>query len=168
MQTQTEKGKNKFELWSHQIKYTHTIKRQGKHLPCDSTVQGEGEQQSGCTRHRILVNNLQKDGSQYKISFPMSKCECSKSNNRSITFGFPRNSMVFALILTMPESKYPSRRAFWMTRSNMLTNNSNSLYLKAGVIIAQCKPKYPSRKKQRELPKLDWKNYYKPVLDIRW
>lgn len=52
----------------------------------------------------------------------------NNSSRRRITFGCPCNSTVLAFISTMPESKCPSTRAFWMRRSRMLTNNSNSLY----------------------------------------
>lgn len=44
-----------------------------------------------------------------------------------LTFGVPCNSMTLAFISTMPESRFPSMRAFWIRRSKMLINNSNSL-----------------------------------------
>lgn len=45
-----------------------------------------------------------------------------------LTFGFPCSSTEFAFISTIPESRFPSIRAFWTRRSKMLTNTSNSLW----------------------------------------
>lgn len=94
-----------------------------RYLPCDSTIKDESKQHCWCPRHMIHMNSLQKGKSNLYDQI----CKTRKRSSTELTLGFPCNSMTLAFTSTIPESRFPSMRAFWIRRSKMLTNNSNNL-----------------------------------------